>query len=606
MSGSIDVETRVRFSHSVLWRWMKNWYEDKGPAAWTGAKRQAAKNAGPVPQFVTSNAFIAHQYAKIVVHWMRDCFQFAPRGRVGQGLKQNSWKVELDSPLYIIEVGAGSGRFGFLFLTSLLELREFWPKSCLVYPFVYLMTDSCRSNVEAYKRNARLSRFIRMGILNFAVFDGESDMVIQLEVPSSIETGASGSKGSILGFSELSRNPIFMIGNYLFDTLRADSFRFTQGKLQEGLISVTVPCGRPDRLDPSQILTCRYKWDYRDVNASNYYTGCDKDLNFLLELYSSSSELSNATNLLIPVGGLRVLRNLHSLSDGRLAFLIGDKALLSMGQFQFKDPVITKHGSFSLVVNFHAVSVWVSSILEGVATAGFKQDSWEISAAGFSCLLGLCGGHSPRTTYSNTLFAHKSGMQTESPETFFHLKRVLENCFTAEGGKPIPLIEALSILRLSCYDVDILTLLVPRLMPVLKYPQSAPQLLLAFEKLLKGPLLARVYPNPGRKELNESVDVFFKIGSLLLQLKAYKDCLRPLNMSLKQYGETAGTLYNLGAAHYCLAIKEKCREGEKAELLRSHSYFEKSLKLSKSTEGIQARNWLKKIVAKLDGFNLKS
>lgn len=575
-----------------------------GPAAWTATKLQGVKNSGPVPQFVTSNAFIAHQYAKIVVHWMRDCFQFAPRGRIGQGLKQNSWRVELDSPLYIIEVGAGSGRFGFLFLTSLLELREFWPKSCLAFPFVFLMTDSCRSNVEAYKRNARLSRFVRMGILDFAVFNGESDLDIQLEVSRSGKSGCREKKRTTLGFSELSRNPIFMIGNYLFDTLRADSFRIAQGKLQEGLISVTVPGNTtPDRLDPSQILSCRYKWDYRNVDAASYYTGCDKDLNFLLELYSSSSELSNAANLLIPVGGLRVLRNLHAMSNGRLAFLTGDKALLSIGQFQFKDPVITKHGSFSLVVNFHAVSVWVSSILGGVSTAGFKYDSSENSAAGFSCLLGLCGGHSPRTTYSNTLFAHKSGMQTQSPETFFHLKRVLESCLTAENARPLPLIEALSILRLSCYDLDILTLLVPRLMPILKYPQSPPQLLLAFQKLLKGPLLARVYPSPGKREPDEAVDVFFKIGSLLLQLKAYKDCLRPLNMSLKWYGESAGTLYNLGAAHYCLASKEKNRKGEREQLKRSHSYFEKSLKLSKSTDGIQARSWVTKILAKLNALN---
>ena len=86
------IEQNRRLSESFLWTIQQNFYTTNGLRAWQD---------GAVPHYVTSNPTIADAYARVVLGYWRD------------------WQADAsghDAPFYLLELGAGSGRFGFLFL----------------------------------------------------------------------------------------------------------------------------------------------------------------------------------------------------------------------------------------------------------------------------------------------------------------------------------------------------------------------------------------------------------------------------------------------------------------------------------------------------------
>lgn len=67
---------------------------------------------GIVPHFITCNAFIGRSYAQVLSGFLRDCM------RGGNGME-----LDRTEPLYIIELGTGSGKFSFFMLKALLEMK---------------------------------------------------------------------------------------------------------------------------------------------------------------------------------------------------------------------------------------------------------------------------------------------------------------------------------------------------------------------------------------------------------------------------------------------------------------------------------------------------
>lgn len=65
-------------------------------------------NKGVVPNFVSSNAYIAHSYAQLIIAFLQD------------GMKEDStMPLDMHDPLYIVELGAGKGKFSHLRTDSL-------------------------------------------------------------------------------------------------------------------------------------------------------------------------------------------------------------------------------------------------------------------------------------------------------------------------------------------------------------------------------------------------------------------------------------------------------------------------------------------------------
>src|SRR5215472_18349827 len=101
------LETDVSLSRSLIWRLQREFYARRGIQAWRADK---------IPSFITSNPFIAEIYARIVAGFLCDC---------REGRRQESAPISPENPLRILEFGAGTGKFAYLFLRHLSDiLRE--------------------------------------------------------------------------------------------------------------------------------------------------------------------------------------------------------------------------------------------------------------------------------------------------------------------------------------------------------------------------------------------------------------------------------------------------------------------------------------------------
>src|SRR5467141_4784562 len=82
------LETTVPLARSMVWQIQRTFYADQGVAAWSRSG---------VPQSITTSPIIARAYARIVLGFLRDMRA----------------ALDPDQPAYIVELGAGSGRFAY-------------------------------------------------------------------------------------------------------------------------------------------------------------------------------------------------------------------------------------------------------------------------------------------------------------------------------------------------------------------------------------------------------------------------------------------------------------------------------------------------------------
>ena len=133
--------------------------------------------------------------------------------------------------------------------------------------------------------------------------------------------------------------------------------------LKEGLISVgTKQEAEPDRLDPEIIKRLDNLFQYNPISPA-YYQDEEEDnkhLEKILAWYKDYySDKKGGASLLVPIGALRLLRKLLRVSGGRSLVISGDKGHNNPDQFRgISDPHIAVHGSFSVMVNYHAIGMY--------------------------------------------------------------------------------------------------------------------------------------------------------------------------------------------------------------------------------------------------------
>lgn len=93
---------------------------------------------GEVPHYVTSNPTMAMSYADIVYALWRDQQRLV------------STDTSCDAPLTICELGAGSGRFAFHFLTRLAHLCA--QTNLELTSFRYVVTDQAERNLAFWEK----------------------------------------------------------------------------------------------------------------------------------------------------------------------------------------------------------------------------------------------------------------------------------------------------------------------------------------------------------------------------------------------------------------------------------------------------------------------
>ncbi len=190
------VEDFRPFVESKLWELQRQYFAARGQQAWS---------AGEVPHYITSNPVVAAAYAEVLVAFRRDRLRRDPA----------------EEALWIVELGAGSGRFAHHLLQQLAALCE--REGLDPAGFRYVLSDFCAANLEAWAQQPRFVPLFASGQLERARFDVMDTSALELE-----------HGGGRIGRGDLGA-PLVVIANYLLDSIPADLLCFRQGQVERGL-----------------------------------------------------------------------------------------------------------------------------------------------------------------------------------------------------------------------------------------------------------------------------------------------------------------------------------------------------------------------------------
>jgi hypothetical protein len=477
------LETACRLSRSVLWRLQRRFFERRGMAAWS---------EGIVPHHVTCNPYLARAYARVILGFVRD------------------WQGRLDrsQPLYIVELGAGSGRLAFQLLRKLAPMLERQTGGVRV---CYVMTDFAEANLAAWRAHPQLARWLEAGLLDFARFDAEHDRAITLE-----RSGETLAPGRVA-------NPVIAIANYVFDGLPVDAFSVAAGRLHEWRVRLCSTY--PAELDDPELLDhVRLTCELRPVEPSGYYG--DPALDRVLD--DHRAELPD-TAFTFPSASLACLSRLSELAGGRLLVLSTDKGDVGVhGLHGQAGPQLASHGSFSLAVNYHAIASWVVQ-QRGAVLTPFERPR-TIATCGF--VLGPPPGDAISTTA-----AYVEAIELQRPDDLFAIEQGLEPAHAA-----LTLDQWIGYLRFTGGDPRLVIDALPYLRALIGAGEPSPDARVALLRVLD---LAWEH----HFHIGEPFDLGLALGELVVALGAWPEALTFLEGSLRWHGATPAALVQLAGCH---------------------------------------------------------
>lgn len=484
------LEENQVFSQSVLWDLQKRYFATKGADAW---------NDEGVPDYITTNRMIANVYAELVFAFWLDDHRINP-------------ERETTQPLYLVELGAGPGRFAFHFLGALMRLcaqTGVQPQS-----FRYLLTDQAESNLEFWRNHPCFQPFFSSGLLDVATLDMSSPCDICLKV-----SGQTITRGSL-------DQPLVVIANYVFDSVPQELLYFNEGVCRKGLISLFLNQPVGAELDVSQILPgLKYQYSH-DVSPIDPY-----EESWLQDLIVAYQAELNDTYLLFPAVGLRCLQWLRELSRQGLLLVSADKGEHRLEALRGDGPpeLVLEDNCFALDVNFHAIKAYCESNSGLALVPQDFQDHLQIS-----CQLML---ERPER-YIETRRAYQRHVHDFSPVDFFHI------IFHAEQTlEKMSVEELLAYLRLSCYDSVQLERCLPRLI------ELAPQFDCDQRAAVKE-AIEQVWS--GYFPMDDGVDMADQIARLLHAMGHYERALAYFSQSIASFGPNVGSLCNVASCHLML------------------------------------------------------
>lgn len=524
----------TKFADSPLWDLQRQYYKNQGLAAWS---------QGKVPSYLTSNPFIAKAYADIALAFWRD---LKAKGKTGQ-------------PLYIIELGAGSGRFAYHFLLQFFEafdaIRGPDDKVC------YVMTDFASKTVQQWQKPlaSQLKPFVEQGRLDFAVLDVEKgDADKEDNAKAHIQLQLRQQK-IVLSPNSLALPPI-VIANYVFSGLRQDLFFLENERIYEGWLALAPKNDETETQDNADHPFLGLQLDYqkRRITTMPY---ANPHWNSLLENFAKRLP---PCALLFPTYALNAIARLGNLHGGDLLLLSADRSTHELKELaRQQEPDIARHGSFSLPVNYHAIasviqhqggSCWTSAQNDGLA---IFAACWQPEK--------LAEHTQP---WRETELATKQAFLKFSPGDFYRIKQTLET--EAEYLNPE---QMLAFLRLSKWDTKVFYLMFAYI-----YDDIAQ--LPAQQQNEWYSALAEVWRY--HLPIGEDYDLAYDLALLAAELNRWQSAIYLFLQSLQQANRTqnqSAAYFNLGIAHWQIAAYSK-----------AESYLVKALALAENEEKLAAES----------------
>ncbi len=350
MTGQTDkqclIESGRRISQSSVWAAQKDYYVQHGIDLWKSR-----------PAFVAARTHVIESLAASVMSYIIDC----------------SSHLRLDKPLYLIELGAGSGCFAYRF-TQALQRRLSADSTLSQLKFRYLMTDIISDLLPIWRNNAQLSELADRGIIGFSRFDPAID--------ESIYDG----RHQLTSFD----NPPMFIANSVFDTIAIDGFKLDGGTLREIVADLYVPQEMTlvDAVRSNTLELCQRLGDPVDLP---YFR--DNVLDNILADYVCDL---NSGYISVPIGAIEIIRKLEMLASSGFALLTCSRGFSGSAFMQNK--LVMRYHDLSFPLNFD----FIRRYFERRGGVQFQYQSNEISHL---AALTVLGGARPQSFYhSSSLF----------------------------------------------------------------------------------------------------------------------------------------------------------------------------------------------------------
>lgn len=486
-------------SNSILWQRMHEYYAQLGTEVW---------EEEVVPQQITNNTYLANNYAKLIVAQIQDYI-------LAHG------EPDDDLPFYILEMGAGHGRLSFYLLENLRQAFEVfeWPKKWLKY----IMTDISLKSLESWQNHHALKPFIDEGWLDIAVYNANRDTQICLAI-----SGYQIKENTI-------NKPLFVICNYIFDTLAQDAFQIINHRLHQ----IELIIKNKDKIEKGDLKDyfkdAQYEFIKHPINT-NYYSEYP-ELNKILQAYEAECE--NAA-FLMPLGAMQCIENVKKFTKGPVMFLVSDKGVTDKDLFgEDDDPDISYHGSVSMMVNFDALRRYTELCGGKCLLMGDKGSDFQVANFLFQLDYRI-----PHTTY-----AFANSLSCFSPQDLFDICYIDDEPIT--NFKSIESI--VNILNLAEWDPSIFYDYHEQMIEKL---ESDDLTVSVQHSILNG--LERVWRYFFK--LEKSQDLPFAIGTILYNMGFNEKAIEFYNYSLEFFGKDKDTYFNLALAYHDLGNYVKAQE----------------------------------------------
>ncbi len=511
------LEADKPLSQSMIWKLQADFYANQGPKAWI---------KGIVPQYITTNPYIANVYAKTVFGYLRD-FSSTP-------------EFDKDTTIYIMELAAGVGRFTYTFLKRFLHMLH--NSSLKDLKFKYILTDLAERNVTYWQNHSYLKPYFENGVLDCAVFDMENGKELSLRYSKTVLQ------------PEALKNPLILFANYTFDSIPQDTFYVKSNKLHEGLITITEKDNQKEsesRKDNSILEGLDYYYTDNRIEGNDYY----EDVNFN-DILLSYKDCMEDTAFSMPVTALRCIRRLQDIFGDDILLLSTDKGYRTVASMDKNyHPFLSKHGSISLTVNFHAIELYFKNLGGSALHSIYEHESVTTS-------LFLLSKHAH--SFRETRMAYQEITEGIGPDDFYILKKgivPLKSSLTTR--------EMLTFLRYTLWDARTFLEFYNTLLERIEGEEDFPK-----ETLIDAIYKVWEYYFP----IGEDENLFYCLATLLGYFGYDKDAIRLFQSSLEFYGEDAAIYYELTLCYYNMQEFEKALEHiNKALLLKTD--FEEALSL---------------------------
>ena len=492
-------------SESPLWAANRSYYERTGIDAWRTAT---------VPHYVTNNVPLAAAYARIVFAFLNenrsaekglDENGHSRRTRLRRARRAGGLGGRPEPPMYIVELGAGCGRFAFLFLRAFEALERGARDAPL--SIRYVMTDVTSSTIAFWRAHEALAPFVRAGRLDFARFDAETDGALRLQH----------ARQTIGPDARVAR--VVVIANYVFDGLRHDAFVVRDGRLHEYLATTDVPRRRGAAADVA------LQWREGARVRAPY---AEADFNAILAEYGRNA---GAGRTVFPVGALRCLDRLATLAHDDLLVLAADRGTAEATDALMRpaDLEMARHGSVSLPVNFHALRSWVTR--RGGRALTPSQEHRHLYITGF--LLGT-----PTNDWRATSLAYREAIGDGGPDELYTFRRGLTAIADQLGAA-----ELVALIRLCGHDPRVVA---ECIRPLWRHVVDANARLRLEIRDIALAAWASYY------HVGEPYDLAFNLALLLYETRAFTDAHALFDESVRLYGDDGATRWNLGLCQVAL------------------------------------------------------